>query len=107
MITTRMMETSIDNVVHVIAMRDRLMSAPGAMNVAIFVFDVGHAGAAIGVLARHGEHVLVDRTIFVLVMEMTVVEIIDVIAMPDGRMSAARAMLVGVLFFRDRLCARA
>jgi hypothetical protein len=53
-------------------------------------------GAAIGVVAGDVDHVLVEM-VFVRMVEMTIVQVVDVPAVPHGRVSAARTVLVSVV----------
>ena len=93
MVSVGPMEPSGDQVIDVIAMRNRLVSAFGAVGVD------GVAVDRIGVVARM---LLIDRdrvlvnVLLVRVVQMAVVEVVDVIAVADGRVATARAMLVRV-----------
>jgi len=89
----RVMQASIDEIIDVVAMGHSLVSAPGAVGVSA-AFRIGRA--AHGIDVAYGNHVLVDM-VSVHVMQVTVVQIIDMAIMPDGSMSAVRAMLMGVV----------
>jgi hypothetical protein len=60
--------------------------------------------AAVGVLGRHVDHVLVDM-VCVRVMQMPIVQIVDMVAVAHGGMAATRPVLVrvvGVVWFLAR-----
>lgn len=98
MIAMRMMQVAIDQIVDVIAVGHRLMAAAGAVDMARFVPGaVVVGGAGIGVRRADLDHMLVD-VIPMRVMQVTVMQVIDVIAVAHGGMAAARAMLVVVIF---------
>jgi hypothetical protein len=99
-IPVRVMQVAFDEIVDVIAVRHGLMAASRAMHVRMVMpaaLMLRRAPIRIG--CRHLDDVLVDM-VLVHVMEVTVVEVVDVIAVPDGCMSARKAVLmrmVGVL----------
>ena len=101
-VAVRVVKMALDPVIHMVTVRHRLMPAArpvhmaGCMTAAAMV-----GGAAIGVGARHLDHVLVDVTL-VRVMEMTVMQIVDVIAMAHGGMAAARAMTMVMMLMGRR-----
>jgi hypothetical protein len=114
-VAVHVMQVSVDEIIDVVAMGHRLVSASGAVGVS--ALRIGRA--ARGVSGADSNHMLVD-VISVHVMQMTVVQIIDMPVMPDGGMSAVRAMLMGVvgmmllvtfghgsfLWLGSRICAR-
>jgi hypothetical protein len=101
-----MMQMTVDQVVDVVAMRHRLMSAAGAMDVAR-----GMAGAAvirrasIGISLGNLDHMLVD-VIPVHVVEVTIMEIVHMAVVADGRMTAAFAVNVAVALMVGQITAR-
>jgi hypothetical protein len=98
-----MVEAAIDEVIDVIAMGHRLVSAAWAMMVAVPVgTDVRGSGAAIRVVRSHLEGVFLDRTIGILVMEMTVVQVVEVVAVADRGVTASVAVLVIVIVVEMR-----
>lgn len=92
----RVMQASVDEIVNMLAMGNRLVSATRSMRV---------AGAANFWGATHRIHFTnrYDMLINVIVMHMVqvaVMEIVDVTAVPNGRVPAARAVsmiVIGVL----------
>jgi hypothetical protein len=94
-VVVRVMTVAADAVVDVVAVRHRVVSAAGAvarlMPAAAMV-----GGAHLGVLAWHLDHVLVDMA-FVRVVEVTIMQIIDVAAVADGRVATARTMLMSMV----------
>lgn len=92
-----MVQVAFNQVVDVIAMRYSLVPAVSAMLVLCIVAVAGMAvGAGSRIGFAHGNDVLVDVSL-VDAMEMTVMEVIDVILMLNGGVSAVSAMLVGVV----------
>jgi hypothetical protein len=92
MVAMRMVQAAIDEVIDVVAVRHRLVAAAGTVLVA---FAADFRGAANGVVGSDRDDVLVD-VIAVREFEVTVVEIVDVVAMADRHMAAVRAMLMGL-----------
>ncbi len=99
MIAVRMMQVVGDAVIDVIAMRDRLVTAIGAVDMTgLMAAAAVVGGAGVGIAARHLDHVLVDM-IVVRVVEMPVMQVVDVAAMAHGGVAATRPMamrMVGV-----------
>ena len=102
MIAVRMMEPALDQIVGVIAMRDSRMTAVRAVNVPGLV-------ARVPVLRRALVRVSVADVDDVLVnavadraVQMAVMQIVDVVAVLDGDMSAPRIMMMG-MFFRGEM----
>lgn len=97
MVAVRMVQVAIDQVVDVVAMRNRLVTTSRAVLVARLMSGALVIGrAAIGVRSGDLDLVLVN-VVGVHVMEMAVMQIIDVIAMLDSRVTAAGAVLVRVV----------
>jgi hypothetical protein len=97
MIAMRMMQVAIDEVIDVVAMRHRLVTAAGAVDMASLMpgaLVVG--GAGVGIRRADLDHMFIDM-VPMRVMQMAVMQVIDVIAMANGGMAAARAMLVIVV----------
>lgn len=89
----RVMQASVDEIVNMLAMRNRLVSAARSMRV---------AGAADLRSATHGIRFAdrYDMLINVIVMHMVQVafmEIVDVIVVPDGRVATARPVMMIVI----------
>jgi hypothetical protein len=91
-VAVRVVKVAGDAIIHVVAVRHRLMAATGTVHMARLVPTATMVGsAAVGVRARHFDHMLVDM-IFVRVVEVTVVQIVYVATVAHGGVSAARAM---------------
>jgi hypothetical protein len=94
-IAMRMMQMAIDEIVHVVPMRDRFMPAAGAMDVRSFV-----AGAGLGVIswirAADFDDVFIDVTGMRMV-QMPIVQVIDVPVVTDGDVAAVGAVRVVVI----------
>ena len=101
----RVVQVAVDQIVDVIAVRHRLMSATGPMLVSrLMAFAAVLGRAAVGVGRRHFDHVLIDR-VCVWVMQMPIVQVIDMIAVAHRRVAAVRTMrmrVVGVVRFLAR-----
>lgn len=101
MAIVRMVQVAIDQVVDMVSMRHRFVAA-------IWAVDMGRvmAGALVirradvWITCRDIQDVLYHRSIGLLMMEVTVVQVVDVPFMLDCSMSAARAMLVVVIGMR-------
>ena len=95
-----MMKVAFYQVIHMVAVRHRFVSATSAVDVTagVAAADVA-ASAGGGVRARDLNDVLVVMAV-VRVVQMTVVEKVDVISVLNGRMSAAGAVLMGVIAVR-------
>ena len=93
----RVMQVPCDEVVDVIAVRDRLVTATSAVDVARGVTGAAvrrRAGRRIG--GANLEDALVDVPI-VTVVEVAIVEVVDVVAMADGEVAAVCAVDVIVI----------
>ena len=90
MIAVLMVQASIDQIIHVVAMRDRLVTASRA----VLMRRIVSAGAvlrraAVGVRGSDFDHVFVDTAV-IHMLQVTVVEVIDVALMPNRDMTAVR-----------------
>ena len=96
-LTVRVMQVAVDEVVDVIAVRDRLVSTVGAVHVGRIVTRALVAGGAVRrVRSVDVDLVLVD-VILVGVVEVTVVQVVDVVSVLHRGMTAARVVLVVVV----------
>ena len=92
-VSMRMMEVAAD----VVAVRDRLVAAAGAMDMAGFMTPAAMVrSAAVGVVSGDVDHVLVDM-ILMRMVKVAIVQIVDVAAVAHGRVAATRPMLVSVV----------
>ena len=97
MIAVLVVQASVDQVVDVVAVRNRFVSAAGAVHVTRFVIGAAVLGiAAVGVAVGDLDHVLVN-VISMRVVKVPVVQVVDVVAVLDGDMAAPGTMLVGVV----------
>jgi hypothetical protein len=98
MVAVRMVQVAVNEVIDMIAVRHRLMSAAGPMAM-VFVMTTTAVprSAAIRVLGTDFQHMLVHM-VAVGMMQMAVVQIIDVILMAHGHMAALRTMVVWMPF---------
>jgi len=91
------MQMTIHEVVDVVAVRDRIMAAAGAMHVRLIVpTAIVVRRAPIGIGRRHFDHMLV-HVVTMRMVQMPVVEIVHMVAVPYRRMPARRAMNVRVM----------
>lgn len=94
MIAVRMMEMAFDQIVDMITMRHRLVTAAGTVLMSGRVpgaMVLRGAGARIGGVYR--DSMLVD-VIAMHVVEVSVMQVVDMAAMPDRDMAAIRPVLV-------------
>lgn len=85
----------INQVVHVISMRNCRVSAVWSMNMT-FVVAGSPVSATIRMLLIHFNHMFIN-VVSMGVVKMTIVEIISVTVVLHRRMTAARTMFVGVI----------
>lgn len=87
---------AVDQIVNVIAVGNGLMAAAGAVDVSGVMRATGVLGGALGrVGGGEADRVFVDVAIVGMV-QVAVVEIVDVIIVLDGGMTAASLMMVGM-----------
>jgi hypothetical protein len=98
-IAVRVMQTSIDHVVNVLAMRYRLMSATSAVDM---TRATGFGSTPLWVRGADRDQMLVHM-IAVRVMQMTFMQIVDMPIVEHRRVAAVRAMLVRMIRMM-RLC---
>ena len=92
-----MMEVSVDEVVDVVAVRDRFVATAGAVDVSGIVRSAGVLRGAISrVGCRQSNAVLVDVAVMEMV-QVTIVQVVDVVVVAHGGMAAARFVLMGML----------
>jgi hypothetical protein len=90
-IAVRVVEPSLDQVVDVIAVGHLLVATAIAVRVGRSARDRRRVAARMRLI--HGDHVFIHVT-FVRVMEVAVVEVVDVIVVANGGVTAVRSMLV-------------
>jgi hypothetical protein len=100
----RMMQPAIDEITDVATVRDGLVPTARTMDVVrVMAQCVGrHRGAGIRVVIADLDDVLVDM-VAVRMVQMSVVQVVDVVAVSDGGVSTAGAVfvvVVGVMGFR-------
>lgn len=98
-VAVRVVQLAVDEVVDVVAVRDRVVAAAGAVDV-VGGMSVGRLGVLRGVGRVDGDRVLVD-VVLMRMMQMTVVNVVDVALVADGRVPAARAVHVVVVGMGD------
>jgi hypothetical protein len=92
MITVGMMQPAVYEIVDMIAMRHRFVSA--VWTVRVRAMDLWRALHGIGGADRDG---VLIHVILVHMMEMAIVQVVHMIAMANRSVSAVRAMLVSVV----------
>ena len=100
MIAVLVMQTAIDQVIDMVAVRDSFMSATFPMNMARTGIK-RNAGIRVGFIYRQGVFVVMA---VVLVVQMAVVQIVDMAVMFDGGMTAAAAVNMGVVVMNGAVC---
>lgn len=94
MVAVRMMKASINQVVHMVAVRDSGMAAAGAVNVFLRMFGGGKTGCAfVGVGGINSNRVFV-HVVAVRMVQMAVVKIVHVAFVLDSGVSASRRVNV-------------
>jgi len=97
MIAMGMVQPAVDEVVHVVAVRDGRVSAGRAMYMVRRVAGMAESrGALIRIGGAHLNLVLLDD-IAILVVHMTVVKVVDVVAVQDADVAAGGTVLVGMV----------
>jgi hypothetical protein len=92
MIAVRMVQVPVHQIIDMVAVRDRLVPAAGAVLVGALCF--GRAAGRIGRV--YSDDMLVD-VVAVHVVQVAVVQIVDVAIMADSDVTAIGAVLVGVV----------
>ena len=93
MVAVLMVQTTVYNVIHMVAVRHSFVSTTFAVNVSRAIM---HRMATIGIGVVYIQTVFVVMTV-VRVVQMTVVQIIHMVAVADGGVSAAFAVNVFVV----------
>lgn len=96
-ITVRVMKVTVDEVINMIAVRDRFVTTSWTVDVSGLVGGALMLVTTVRIRVAHWNRMLFNNSVFTLMMEMSVMEIIDVIAMLDGGVPAIIAMLVVVI----------
>ena len=98
MVAMRIVEMPVDQVIDMLSMRDCFMAAVRAMHVlpSVSLAPVGRR-AAFRIVPRDGEYVLIDMVIM-RVMQVSVMQVTNVIIVHDARMAALRAVRMGMIF---------
>ena len=92
-----MMQMAVDEIVDMIAVRNRFVAAARAMNVSCVMSGTAMVWrASVRILVAHFNPVFIHM-IGVRMVKMAVVEIIQMVAVPDGNVAAARSMHVFVI----------
>jgi hypothetical protein len=95
-VAVRVVKVAFDNVVHVVAVGNRLVPAPGAVPVTRLVAAavvIGRASARIPI--AHGEPVIVDVSL-VRMMQVAVVKVVRMTVVLDRRVSTVGPVLMCV-----------
>jgi hypothetical protein len=106
MIAVRMVQMTVDQIIDVIPMGHRLMSAARAVHMPRLVTAAAVIrGAVIGIFRTHLDDMLI-HVVTVRIMEMAIMQIVDVIAVANGGVATAWAMLMVVFpMVREIACA--
>jgi hypothetical protein len=97
MAAMRMMQMTVDQVIHMVSMRHRRMPAVqsvhmvGRMRTA---FVPGRAVVRVG--ARHADRVFIV-VVFMVVVQVAIMQIVHMVVVPYTRVTAPRAMRVNVI----------
>ncbi len=103
MIAMRVMQAALDEIVDMIAVRRRFMSAAGSMHMArLMAFVPVLGGAAVRIAVADFDHMLVDA-LAVQTMQMSVMQIVDVVAMLHRNVTASGAVMMRVFGGRQMM----
>ena len=100
MIAVLVMQTAVDQVIDMVAVRDSFMSATFSVNMAHTGIE-RDAGIGVGFIYRQGVFVVMA---VVLVVQMAVMQVVDMAVMFDGGMTAAAAVNMGVVVMNSAVC---
>jgi hypothetical protein len=89
-------KVTADQVVDVLAVRDRLVAAVRSVLVFVLVFGAVMAGRAVGGVGLADRQCVALDAALAVVVQLAVVEVIHVIVVADGGVTAAWAVLVVV-----------
>ena len=100
MVAVRMMQPAVNDVVNMIPVRHRFMAASGTVHVTVFLAagESVLAAVRVGLADRDDVLVVVDEAVdLVRMVEMAIVQIVDVVVVAQGLVSAARAVAMIVV----------
>jgi hypothetical protein len=104
-IAVRMVQMAGDEIVDVVAMWDCFVAATGSVNVSRIMSGAAMVGrATIRILVAYFNPMLVHM-IRVGMVKMSIVEVIDVVGVPDSNMAAAGSMYVIVIGVMRKIAA--
>lgn len=95
-----MMQVAVDPVVNVVPMRNRFMAATRPMRMGVRVAAAGVVGSAASRVVRADVDRVLVYMILMGMMKMPVVQVIDVVTVPDRRVAAVDSVLVTVIGVR-------
>ncbi|WP_167397969.1 hypothetical protein [Agrobacterium rosae] len=97
MVAVLVMKAPVDQIVDMVTMRHGFMAAIRAVDTAMIVADmVLDRTAAIGVVTTHFDHMFIDM-IAMRMMEVSIMQVVNVVAMLDGHVAAAGAVFMVVV----------
>ena len=97
MVAVRVVQVSVDQVVDVVAVRHSFVSTAPAVHMPGLMAGAPVLGrTAIGVAVGYFDHVLM-HVVAVGMVQVSIVKVIDVVAMADGGVSAARPVFMVVM----------
>ena len=99
-VAVRVVQPPVHEVVDVIVVRDRVMATAAAVRVPRFA--VGRIGVARGMRGVDRDRVLV-HVVLVRMVQMPFMQVVDVVLVANGRVTAALAMDVRVSVFVNRV----
>ena len=100
MIAVLVMQTAVDQIIDMVAVRNGLMTATFSVNMACTGIE-WDAGIGVGFIYRQDVFVVMA---VVLVVQMAVVQVVDMAVMFDGGMTAAAAVNMGVVVMNGAVC---
>lgn len=98
-IAVGVVQVTVDQVVDVVAVGNRFVSTIRAVNVVRIVTPtIVTGGTIVGVGRGHFQRVLFDLAVTTNMVQMSIVQVIDVVSMLDARVLAIGTVLVIVVF---------
>jgi hypothetical protein len=89
-------QVAVHEVVHVPRMRDRLMTAAGAVDMAFLMSIDGGSQGADSRVETAGLQLVLAHVVAVEVVQVAIVQVVGVAAVGNGQMAAPRPVLVAV-----------
>lgn len=105
-IAVLVMKATVDEIIGVVIMRNCFVTAARAVNVSLVVADMIDERVAAGRIGcAHLDHMLIDM-IAMRMVEMSVVQVIDMVTVLDSQVAAVGAMLMVMVIVMGQIAVR-